>query len=155
MTTTVELRSSPEFRNEPFYAKGSFGPDILLGYATAAYALLDDAANTYFSIIGREMRDITRGDIRAYLDNNDVIILEGEAAHDFTPDDIGFTGTMQELGVNPTKRYTAKVEAPRSVFYVQFDSEDFVRAFDEIMRAFGVEEGDAYLREIREGDFEM
>lgn len=147
----VSLTTSPTHNNEGFSKKGSFGKDALLGYAMAAYAFLDGELDRYFDISDSAHRKLN---LLKELRDNDVILLDGEQAFDFGDSGIGWTASLAEVGAEPSKKYTARIDAPSSSYIVQFNDPEFIDAFADIVRAFGTEDVDAFLRDVHEGDFE-
>lgn len=120
--------------------------DELLGFVTLADVLFDDDIEKYFQIYrvaAKKLRGAKEEPVIVNLDNEGVILAEGEAVHDLTVDQSlpWWDNLREQLGVTPNKAYTARTDAART-YVIQFDSTGFLEGMRKLARVIGINLGD-------------
>lgn len=123
--------------------KETLSPDALAGVCTMAEALFGPQAGNRIQIRDKSLRIVSCQPRR-----NETIIYEGEEVFDYTPDQ-PWNEFLDELGIQPTKRFTARLTGAYGNYLVQYGSQDFVKGLQVVCKLFpeeGCEDLSAFLR---------
>lgn len=141
----------------PYNNRGEINDDVklnsrdeLLGFLTLADVLFDDDITDYFQIYripSKKTRNTREEPVTVNLNDENIILAEGEPVHDLVVNRSipWWTNLEQELGIRPTKAYTATTDAART-YVIQFDSEKFLNGIRKLAQLLGVNLAD-YVRE--------
>jgi len=132
--------------------------DEFLGFITLADVLFDDNIEDYFQIYrvpAKKTRGAKEEPVTVDLDREDIILAEGDPVHDlFVNRSIPWWSNLeQELGITPTKAYTARTVGART-YIIQFDSERFIDGMRKLAQLLGIDVAD-YIREYHNLNAEL
>ena len=113
---------------------------------TLADVLFDDNIEDYFQIYRvpvKKTRGAQEEPVSINLDNERIILAEGESVHDLVINDTlsWWANLKEQLDITPTKAYTARTDAART-YIIQFDSIGFLEGMKKLARLIGINLGD-------------